>query len=126
MKVRWTSVGVRLRITPTELAALRQGACLAESLDVGGAIVWSVELCSGGETRLVGEPGKLALTLSAGDIDRLAEPATEGVYFEAAGAAPLRYYVEKDFPCAHPGAPEANEPRSETFPAPDGFKRRHA
>jgi hypothetical protein len=36
----------------------------------------------------------------------------------------VRLLVEKDFPCAHPHAPEAREPETERFPPTPGFVAR--
>lgn len=91
---------------------------------VGGEC-WSATLAPATETSLGLENNSLRLTLSPSDRTRLAVPETEGVYFETTGQMSVRYYVEKDFPCAHPGAPEAKEPPAETFAPPPGFKERH-
>jgi hypothetical protein len=48
------------------------------------------------------------------------------VYFQTADSAPFRYFIEKDFPCVHPRAAEALEPRTETFPPPPDFEARKA
>jgi hypothetical protein len=36
----------------------------------------------------------------------------------------LRFYIEKDFPCAHPRAGEAEEAPTPTFTPPPGFEAR--
>jgi hypothetical protein len=77
-------------------------------------------------TELVWVEGALQLCLSSEDRQRLALPETEGVYFDRAGDPPMRYFVEKDFPCAHPRAGDAMEKPSETFNPPPGFEARKA
>lgn len=135
MKVRWTGQSVRLRISPSELDCLLRGGDVIETLLLPYGGSWSATLAvaddatGSGEVREPGlalEDGNLRLTLSPSELARLAAPEAEGVYFETAGQQPsVRYYVEKDFPCAHPGAPEAREPPAETFAPPPGFKERH-
>ena len=123
MKIRWNRTGVRFRITPSELDALARDEAVSEVLMLPGGGHWSASLRvdDTAATRLtLDAAGELRLFLAPADRDRLAAPETEGVYFtiETTNAPPLRYYVEKDFPCAHPRAAEAREPAGETFPAP--------
>lgn len=125
MKIRWRGGSVRFRITPSELAALLRGERVEEELALPGG-GWLAMILPGAEaTHLNFARGDLQLGLSEADRARLAAPDTEGVYFETSGETPLRYYIEKDFPCAHPGAPEAKETPAETFAPPPGFKERH-
>src|SRR5579871_4043936 len=125
MKIRWTQGNVRFRITPSELAALEQGEALQEVLGVGETASWSAEIVpQSAATGIYMLPGRVRVTLSAVDGLRLAAPDVEGVYFQQQGEPGLRYYIEKDFPCAHPRATEANEPPTETFEAPAGFEAR--
>jgi hypothetical protein len=127
VKVRWTEGSIRFRITPTELSRLREGEAVMTALSLPGGGGWRAAIGIGPATEIHAAGPAVRLTLSAADFARLSAPDTEGVYFEAAGGgARLRYYVEKDFPCAHPGATEAKEPSTETFAAPPGFKERHA
>jgi hypothetical protein len=128
MKVRWTGESVRFRITPTELATLERGEPIHAALELpGGGWSATVQPDPNGETRLVGvRVGTVALHLSPADVARLADPAEEGVYFHGPRADNpdgLRYYIEKDFPCAHPRPIEAEE-HSETFTPPPGFEER--
>ncbi|MDQ3815599.1 MAG: hypothetical protein M3347_16915 [Armatimonadota bacterium] len=125
MKVRWTQTSVRLRITPSELEALQRGASVSEKLafDIPGR--WLAAICPGGsKTTLTFESGQLHVWLADADCQRLAAPENEGVYFELGGDPPFRYYIEKDFPCIHPRAADAQEPSSETFAPLPGFTER--
>ena len=127
MKIRWTRQSLRLRISPSEMSRLLAGEEITETLMVSsiGGKSWSATLAPAMETGLELEKGSLRLTLSPSDRERLVAPEVEGVYFETRESPSLRYYVEKDFPCAHPGPPEAKELPEETFAPPKGFKERH-
>ena len=124
MKVRWSRDSIRLRITPSEMAPLLAGESVAETLVFPGGASWSVQLAPNTDTELVSEKAAVRLHLSPEDRQRLAAPDTEGVYFQTENG--LRYFVEKDFPCAHPRAAEASEAITETFDAPTGFEERKA
>ena len=125
MKIRWTSGSVRFRISPTELESLERGERVEAELSLPGG-GWQATLSPGAEaTDLSFARGDLLLCLSDADRTRLSAPDVEGVYFQTRGQTPLRYYIEKDFPCVHPGAPEAGETPTETFAPPPGFKERH-
>jgi hypothetical protein len=67
--------------------------------------------------------GRFTLSLTADELAALALPHNEGVYFYQ-DELPLRYFVEKDYPCVHPRGGEAMEPITETFTAPEGFPAR--
>jgi hypothetical protein len=122
VKIRWTAGGVRLRITPTELQSIVSGETVAEALPLTG---WAVRVVpTERETSLDAAGPSLTLALSRADAARLAEPDREGVYFHRAGDSPLRYFIEKDFPCVHPHAAEALEPPTETFAEPADFRAR--
>jgi hypothetical protein len=125
VKVRWTRSSVRLRITPTELAAICRADPITETLPVAG---WSVQVVrTGGITELRSEGSALIFALSAADIARLAEPDREGIYFDQeVNGERMRGMIEKDFPCIHPHAMEALEVSTETFPEPPGFRTRKA
>lgn len=128
MKVRWTRGGVRLRITPSELDALMQDQSVSEELALPGAHWRAVITPGDAPTELTLEDGELHCHLSAADRDRLAAPDAEGIYFQIDNGQTdggIRYFIEKDFPCAHPRPPEAQEPPSETFSPPPGFAERH-
>lgn len=120
MKIRWTAQSVRLRITPAELAALERGEETLETLKFGNG-QWRASLGAGAATALSLEGGELRVLLGPDDVQSLAHPETEGVYFSIEG---IRYFVEKDFPCAHPRALEALESPSETFAPPPDFEAR--
>jgi len=122
MKVRWSRDSLRLRVTPMELATITRGEGVGEALCLPGGAFWRVAVRAGVQTALVSEENAVHVVLSAGDRKRLAAPDAEGVYFQTPDG--LRYYVEKDFPCAHPRAVEALEPATETFAAPQGFEER--
>lgn len=145
MKIRWTGDSIRLRITPSELEALQRSEIVRERLSFASRENgWSAAILPGVATtsvQLVG--GSLLLRLSNADLHALAEPESEGVYFQenrveaaptgsstgssiesSSGEAGVRYYIEKDFPCVHPRAIEVLETPTETFPAPEGFEQR--
>jgi len=130
MKIRWMRNSVRLRITPAELKSLQQNQPVCEEFRIGagaGAVAgaWSAEVRPGAsETNLTLENGKLSIQLSAADCARLSEPQNEGVYFQHNTQPELSYFIEKDFPCAHPRADEAREAPSETFTPPPNFEER--
>ena len=125
MKVRWTTGSVRFRITPTELAKLMMGGSIETALPVPGG-QWRVSISSAGEsTTIAMVDGVLSVNLATVDRDLLAEPEREGVYFCTPDPLSVRYYIEKDFPCAHPRPPAANDPVTETFAPPTDFKLRH-
>ena len=120
MKVRWRSGSLRLRITPTELSGLQCGETITESLGLPGS--WHVRLCSVvSETRLFAQGAQVEISLDSTDLLHLAEPGTEGVYFNQDGFC---FFIEKDFPCAHPRPKEVTE-ETEHFAPPDGFAARH-
>lgn len=121
MKIRWNRESLRLRITPTEMAMLLRGEEFGEGLGFPGGATWRVTVSAGAQTALASEENTANITLSAEDRGRLAEPDSEGVYFQAGG---LRYYIEKDFPCVHKRGAEALEPGTETFVPPAGFEAR--
>ena len=130
MKVRWTNSSLRLRITPSELAALLAGETVAERLAIstGGQNTpdggWAVFLGTTDAPSYLNAFGtSVTLRLSQNDRNILADPATEGVYNEQNGVV---FTVEKDFPCLHPRAAEALEPPTETFAPPPGFAERKA
>lgn len=121
MKVRWTGESLRLRITPSELAALVDGQTVHEGLVLPGGR-WDLRLSPTG-TRLAvrSSGGVVSVDVPAADVARLADPDSEGVYAHTDG---LRLMVEKDFPCAHPHADEAREPETERFAPTAGFSAR--
>lgn len=124
MKVRWTESSLRLRITPTELAALTRGEIVRARLAFPGG-AWGVALVPQADaTDLRWADGEAQLLLSAEDGERLSQPDAEGIYFELDEPEPIRFFVEKDFPCAHPSAAEAREPVTEAFAPPPDFEAR--
>lgn len=119
MKVRWNESSLRLRITPSELTALEQGNEISQRLPVTPEFAWTVAVRpQAPRTVLTAEGAGVMVLLTAGDVDALARPDAEGVYFGAEGPGRPRYYIEKDFPCTHPRAGEAAEVEAETFPGP--------
>ncbi|MEP6755472.1 MAG: hypothetical protein ABJA67_08225 [Chthonomonadales bacterium] len=88
---------------------------------------WSATIDVRGECATLEIMGpSVLMTITDADICRLTEPETEGIYFQTGDAAPIRYYIEKDFPCIHPSAGKKLEPVTESFPAPDDFEVRKA
>lgn len=122
MKVRWTEESVRLRITPTEMASIVQGQPVTAALPLVG---WSAQIVPAeNETGFHAEGSVMTLALSRADATRLAEPEREGVYFQQDTEPALHYYIEKDYPCVHKRPDEAQEPPTETFAEPAGFRER--
>ena len=118
MKIRWTSDSIRLRITPSELEALLQNEIVRQCIKLGTG-AWTARIvpgCACTDYTLV--DGALQVNLSAHDRLRLADTASEGVYFDASAVQPVRLYIEKDLPCEHPRAAVAQEPETETFVPP--------
>lgn len=134
MKVRWTSGSLRLRISPSELAALERGEPVEERLRIPGALAgssWTILLLPGGAVSEISGSGNVVVfDISRADVGKLASPSTEGVYYRRATAGEtgeaFSFYVEKDFPCIHPRPSEVIEPEHETFTAPVGFEERKA
>ncbi|HLV79831.1 MAG TPA: hypothetical protein VKT32_06090 [Chthonomonadaceae bacterium] len=125
MKIRWTGGSVRFRITPSEWEALQNGQTVQEELAVGDG--WRAAIYPGtAATSIELKAGELILHLSDADGKRLGAPDAEGVYFTQEGKQPLRYYIEKDFPCIHPRASQAQETPGETFSPTEKFKARKA
>ncbi|MDR3692901.1 MAG: hypothetical protein P4L46_26210 [Fimbriimonas sp.] len=123
MKVRWIPGSFRLRITPSELEMLGAGDEVVQELGpIGG---WKVRLRTSKAASLSLERETIVVTIGVPDLDRLLDPYAEGVYFHSSHLPPIRYFIEKDFPCVHERPPESDEVESETFQAPSGFKDRH-
>jgi hypothetical protein len=124
MKVRWTGDSLRLRITPAELGALGRGETVCEDLAFRGGGGWAVRLDpSAAEAGVSWSDGVVRVGLTGRDVERLAAADAEGVYPHTPD---LRLLVEKDFPCAHPHAPEAMEPATERFAPTPAFLERKA
>jgi hypothetical protein len=123
MKIRWTNNSVRFRITPGELNQLEGGGNIVEELLMPGGWVASVETTEV-DSSLNFEGSALLVSLSPTDLHILLHPENEGVYLKTNGENPIRYFIEKDFPCAHPRASEAEETPTETFKPPGGFEER--
>jgi hypothetical protein len=125
MKIRWTRNSVRLRITPSELDELQRGQEVAEILSLPDGS-WNATIRPDAfQTSLFVEHGALILALAKADLAQLAAPESEGVYFHIEGEPPLRYFIEKDFPCAHPRTADAQELPSETFEPSTSFLARN-
>ncbi len=126
MKIRWTNNSVRFRITPDELEKLKSHQRIAETMAWGNGY-WKASISVSGETSFWMEKMMLQIHISPQDVEHLAAPENEGVYFstktDSEGKA-IRYFIEKDFPCAHPRASESAETPTETFEPPPGFEER--
>ena len=120
MKVRWTERSVRLRITPEELGKLQNDEEISVAFSVAPNSSWSVRVAVAPSTSLQMQDGTLLFSLARTDIEKLCEPQREGVYFSQGEA---RYFIEKDFPCAHPRAGEAQEEATSTFAPPPDFEQ---
>jgi hypothetical protein len=109
MKVRWTENSLRLRVTPSELAALQSARPVAARLEYPGGS-WQVVVRPEGEiTSLCGSGPTVCLFLGSRDLGLLSAPDAEGVYFREGD---FRYYAE------------ALEAPTECFDAPVGFAER--
>jgi|ERR1700730_9125287 hypothetical protein len=127
MKVRWTKESLRLRITPSELQMILDGKPVGERLELSGGPGWEAAIVSGANaTELAWVGNVMQLNLSQADCQRLAARDAEGIYFRREGSASLRYFVEKDFPCAHPRVADAMETPADTFDPPADFESRKA
>lgn len=119
MKVRWTNSSVRFRITPAELDAITAETEVVSNLTIPGGGGWQAAITCGSErSQIAFRNGRVEMALSHDHRILLAAPQTEGVYCTAPDDVTFRYYIEKDFPCAHPRAAEAWEEPTNTFPAP--------
>lgn len=123
MKIRWTNNSVRFRITPGELNQLESGANIVEEMLIPDGWIACIE-AGGGNSSLRFENNALLVNLSDGDLQTLLSPENEGVYLKTQDEFSIRYFIEKDFPCAHPRAGEAEESPTETFEPPSGFEER--
>ena len=127
VKVRWTEDSLRLRITPTELETLLRDGPVTETLTFAGSF-WSVTIqpCGSSPSCFDASGGIICFLLGDADRDRLAAPESEGIYFAAdkIDTDGIRTTIEKDFPCVHPRAIEANEPPTEAFVPPPDFEAR--
>jgi hypothetical protein len=100
------------------LETLKGDGIIRETLEISGSgIVWQAEVAQGVEkdSSLTYDGATLRMFLSKSDITRLANTDDEGIYFKKSD---FRYYLEKDFPCVHPRAAEAEEPQTPTFSSP--------
>ena len=123
MKIRWTKNSVRFRITPADLESLQNHQPITEEIAFGNGY-WEASIGVAAATHLWFEKMILQIQISPADLAQLAAPEHEGVYFSTDSEPSIRYIIEKDFPCAHPRAAEALEPKTETFAAPPDFERR--
>jgi ribonuclease inhibitor len=108
VKIRFTNSSLRVRITPNELERIQNREPL--ELAFGLPSAWTISLLPTENTVLETRDGVVIFGVSNQDAASLAEPAREGVYFEANG---IRFYIEKDFPCEHPRT--TLEESTETF-----------
>jgi hypothetical protein len=74
------------------------------------------------EPDLAVDGNHITVFLDSASINRLFSPDTEGVYFNS--QLGVCYYIEKDFPCAHPHSSEAGERATERFQPTGEFERR--
>lgn len=94
MKVRFTSLGVRVRLDDLELARLERGESLSVGVNWAGG-GWNLTLFPDLEG-VQGEAGSLRVGLG-GLLTELGDPAREGVQL----AGPPRVDIEKDFGPQH-------------------------
>jgi hypothetical protein len=126
MKIRWNSKSVRLRISPSELETLQRRETVVEVMEFGNGS-WEAYLSVGEETQFWIEKMMLQISISGSALHELADPKNEGVYFVTGGPPqaphPIKYFIEKDFPCAHPRTSQAEE-KAETFAPTREFESR--
>lgn len=126
MKIRWTKNSVRFRITPGELEKLKNHQPIEEVIEWGNGS-WEATISVADETSFWIEKMMMQISLAPPDVEALGNPQNEGVYFSTPASPEgntIRYFIEKDFPCAHPRASEAEEAPTETFEPPSGFEER--
>lgn len=124
------SSSLRFRISPSEFGVLQAGGEITETLGAPGQGQWTATCRAGIETSVRIVDGAVRFTISPADMDRLACADVEGLYFATDDSPPFRYYIEKNFPCAHPHPPEAAamDPQMGAFqptPAFEARKRRN-
>jgi len=124
MKIRWNSKELRYRITPGELERLRNGESITEAFAFAEG--WQAVLSPAEESSLrFSAAGGVTISLSEADRVALAQEENEGVYLQAdSGTGPVRYFVEKDFPCLHPRPSEVLPGEGETFAPTASFLAR--
>lgn len=114
---------LRLRITPSELESLSEGKTVSEFLaDDNG---WRVSLEIGAAAQFLIDGAAVRILIAKSDVSALAEPDREGIYFDADQQGGVKFFIEKDFACAHPRPANGFDPETDTFPSPPGFKSRH-
>ena len=117
---------MRFRITPDELERLKNHRRIEEVLEWGNGS-WEAYISVADGNSFWIEKMMLQISISPQDVAALAKPENEGIYFSTKAGAEgkaIRYFIEKDFPCAHPRASEAAETPTETFEPPTGFEER--
>ena len=83
MKVRWNRESLRLRITPSEFAAITNGEAVHEGIAFPGMQFWNMTLRpSDAETTLASDGQSIYFSLSEADRAKLADPEAEGVYWD--------------------------------------------
>ena len=99
MKLRLKGNSVRLRLTPSDLIALRDHGVVEESADFGEGQVLTYRLQSAGvpgPARAEFRNGTVGVTVSAEDVRKWADSDQVGIYAQAGG---LSVSVEKDLRC---------------------------
>jgi hypothetical protein len=103
------------------------GKPVSERFELSREAGWEAAIVPGPNAAELAWVGNIMqLNLSQADCQRLAAGDAKGIYFRREGSAPLRYFVEKDFPCAHPRVADAMETPGGTFDPPADFKCRKA
>ena len=126
MKVRWMSGSLRLRVSPEEFNTLLAGGQVVEALGAPGPGEW-IAICGiGDRADLTITGGALTFTICPADMERFCREEVEGLYFTTDTNPPFRYYIEKNFPCAHPHGAEAAamDPPMGTFPPTRSYNER--
>lgn len=129
MKLRLRGNSLRLRLTQTEVAALRDTGAwrtsTALSADGGAGLVYVVESSqsSGVEVRLDQNPTGVSVVVSwpAAEIRTWADTESVGLYHETSWG--LKIAVEKDFRCLDPSR---EEDESDNFANPNECDSHHA
>jgi hypothetical protein len=101
---------------------LRAGEDVIEAPTFPG-LCWVAKIrYSNGRPALAADGADLIVFLDSESINTLISPVSEGVYFKTDSG--FRFFVEKDFPCAHPHSPDAEEESTERFEVTAAFELR--
>jgi hypothetical protein len=102
MKINWTNGSLRLQISQDELELLRSGGSVIEHLGAPGLGQWTA-ICSAEQvTGVIIDGGKLTISISSKDLEQLALPESERLFYDAGTEPGFRYSIEKNPSCPSP------------------------